>query len=214
MSVLLPRRSAWRLPTLLGLVLVGLAFVPSASSAAALDTVTATGGGVVPPPFIGPYSGINISAQSGTSGQNPSGSVSFMIGGFSLFGPVTCLSVTGPDQGAGTPTAPTTAVLNFDDLVGPYTGINTLKLVDNGGNGADMIAGGPSFRSPTDCSLPVLGTPGTLTTGRAVVFDARVLPTSIAQCMNGGWKTYGVFTNQGLCVAFVASGGKAPPSVP
>jgi hypothetical protein len=36
------------------------------------------------------------------------------------------------------------------------------------------------------------------------------LPTSLAQCMNGGWKTYGVFKNQGDCVSFVASGGKNP----
>jgi hypothetical protein len=40
------------------------------------------------------------------------------------------------------------------------------------------------------------------------------LPTSKAQCMKGGWKTYGVFKNQGDCVSFVASGGKNPPSGP
>jgi hypothetical protein len=38
------------------------------------------------------------------------------------------------------------------------------------------------------------------------------LPTSKAQCMNGGWKTYG-FTNQGQCVSFVNT-GKNPPSGP
>jgi hypothetical protein len=39
------------------------------------------------------------------------------------------------------------------------------------------------------------------------------LPTSKAQCMNGGWKNFGsTFTNQGACVSFVASGGKSPPS--
>jgi hypothetical protein len=40
------------------------------------------------------------------------------------------------------------------------------------------------------------------------------LPTSKAQCMNGGWKTYGMFKNQGDCVSFVATGGKNPPSGP
>ena len=41
------------------------------------------------------------------------------------------------------------------------------------------------------------------------------LPTSIAQCMNGGWKNFGTtFKNQGDCVGFVASGGKNPPSGP
>jgi hypothetical protein len=35
------------------------------------------------------------------------------------------------------------------------------------------------------------------------------LPTSKAQCMNGGWKNFGTtFKNQGDCVSFVASGGK------
>ena len=32
------------------------------------------------------------------------------------------------------------------------------------------------------------------------------------QCKNGGWKTFGVFKNQGDCVSFVASKGKNPPS--
>jgi hypothetical protein len=40
------------------------------------------------------------------------------------------------------------------------------------------------------------------------------LPASKAQCKNGGWKTYGVFKNDGDCVSFVASGGKNPPSGP
>jgi hypothetical protein len=41
------------------------------------------------------------------------------------------------------------------------------------------------------------------------------LPTSKAQCMNGGWKNFGTtFKNQGDCVSFVASGGKNPPGGP
>ena len=38
------------------------------------------------------------------------------------------------------------------------------------------------------------------------------LPTSADQCKNGGWKTFGVFKNQGDCVSFIASKGKNPPS--
>ena len=34
------------------------------------------------------------------------------------------------------------------------------------------------------------------------------LPTSIDQCKNGGWKTFGVFKNQGDCVSFIATKGK------
>ena len=40
------------------------------------------------------------------------------------------------------------------------------------------------------------------------------LPTLKEQCKNGGWKSYGVFKNQGDCVSFVATGGKNPPSGP
>ena len=35
-----------------------------------------------------------------------------------------------------------------------------------------------------------------------MVFDAKPLPTTKEQCMNGGWKQIG-FANQGLCIAFV-----------
>jgi hypothetical protein len=40
------------------------------------------------------------------------------------------------------------------------------------------------------------------------------LPTSTDQCKKGGWKTFGVFKNQGDCVSFVATKGKTPPSGP
>jgi hypothetical protein len=34
------------------------------------------------------------------------------------------------------------------------------------------------------------------------------LPTSMAQCMKGGWSNFPQFKNEGDCVSFVASGGK------
>jgi hypothetical protein len=37
-------------------------------------------------------------------------------------------------------------------------------------------------------------------------------PTTNNQCKNGGWRTYGVFENQGDCVSFVATKGKNPPA--
>jgi hypothetical protein len=37
------------------------------------------------------------------------------------------------------------------------------------------------------------------------------LPTSLAQCMNGGWSSFPQFKNEGDCVSFVATGGKNPP---
>ncbi len=187
----------------LGVALMGLAFTPSASAAPPLDMVTATGSG-------GSFSNINISAQSGTSGQNPSGSVSFLFAGqIPVSGPVTCLSVTGPDRGGGTPTAPTTAILNYEDTTFLHQ-IESLELVDNGGNGADTILlfGVSPPRAPTDCSPPTGQTlpPTSLTNGRAIVFDAPVLPTSKEQCKNGGWRNFPQFKNQGDCVSFVENG--------
>jgi hypothetical protein len=39
----------------------------------------------------------------------------------------------------------------------------------------------------------------------------HALPTSKDQCMNGGWRSFGVFKNQGDCVSYVATKGKNPP---
>jgi len=37
-------------------------------------------------------------------------------------------------------------------------------------------------------------------------------PTDADQCKQGGWKTFGIFKNQGDCVSFVATGEQNPPS--
>jgi hypothetical protein len=147
---------------------------PSGSSAAPLDTVTATGNASC-------CLNINITAQSGTSGQNPSGTVAFDVTTppplpmIPISGPVTCLSVTGPDHGAGTLVVPTTAVLNVQTGPGSF-GVVTVELVDNGRNDAGLIGGipfGNPVRAPTDCSpLGALGFTDPLTNGRVRVFDA------------------------------------------
>jgi hypothetical protein len=205
------RLSARQLGLVLGLALIGLAFAPSAMASTPLDTVTASGsGGPFSPPIVTnmgdvPLSEIDITAQSGTSGQNPSGTASFGLAGIILSGSVSCLAVTGPDRGAGTAAAPTTAVVRF-----VYAGLflETVQVVDNGGNGADTVSvWSSSPGSSTGCSIP--STPpltATLTDGRAVVFDAPVVPTSMSQCFNGGWRNFPQFTNLGLCVRFVETG--------
>jgi len=45
-----------------------------------------------------------------------------------------------------------------------------------------------------------------------VVTDAHPLPTSKAQCKNGGWRNYPAFKNQGDCISFVVTKGKNPPA--
>ena len=202
MSVLIRGWSLRPLHVVLGLALIALVFAPDASGAAPLDTVTAAGGSGAA------YSNINISAQSGPSGQNPTGNVAFTINigrgtVFSISGPVTCLSVTGPDQGAGSPGSPTTAVMNAQD---PTLGVVTVMLMDNGGNGSDVINSEDLRRAPTDCSPLNSPFQSTLVNGRAVVFDAPPLPTSKDQCKNGGWRNFPQFTNQGDCVSFIETG--------
>src|SRR5450432_698512 len=108
MSALPRYGSPPRLHVVLGLALMALVFAPSASGAAPLDTVTATGSASC-------CLNISVNAQSGTSGQKPIGTVAFGVPTqtpqgpivFPVAGPVTCLSVTGPDHGAGAPGAPT-----------------------------------------------------------------------------------------------------------
>jgi hypothetical protein len=106
-------------------------------------------------------------------------------------------------MGAGKLGSPTTAVLN---LQGTSFGVITVELVDNGGNGADIISTAPTGRAPTDCSPFTTGLTDTLTNGRATVFDAPPLPTSKEQCRHGGWRNFPQFKNQGDCVSFVENG--------
>jgi hypothetical protein len=41
-----------------------------------------------------------------------------------------------------------------------------------------------------------------------------VAPNNKDQCKKGGWRTFGIFKNQGDCVSFVATGGQNPPAGP
>ena len=162
-----------------------------AAPTSGVDTVNVTGSS------SSEYSNINITAQS-ESGDYPTGTASFRIFGLlDISGRVTCLRVTGPGRGGGTPGAPTTAVLQVDGV--------TMELVDNGGGGADRIGSFPLDRSSLDCSPIRAGetlVSDVLTNGRAIVFDAPPVPTSEAQCKNGGYAQFG-FKNQGQCVASV-----------
>jgi hypothetical protein len=172
-----------------------LAFAPAAVEAhtpapqpAQIDSATATG-------TTGTYSSIEIHAQSGPSGENPTGTASVstvVLPGrppVRVFGPVSCLMVTG-----------NTAVLNYQPQIS--IGIVTVRLTDNGGNGLDEFTVALLQRLPTDCSPVAGGLTARLDPGRATVVDAQPLPTSTRQCKNGGWSHYG-FKNQGQCIRFV-----------
>jgi hypothetical protein len=176
---------------------VVLALAPHASAQVPTqDSVTA--GGLI----LG--TGFSVNAQSGPSGENPTGTArlsSPSVVGSRVEGPVTCLSVTG-----------NRAVIGFANTLGnPFLGVGGFIEVTDGTPDtftATLIASG---EPPTVCP-PTLGMGGTaLLVGGIVVVDAPALPTSKDQCNNGGWQGYGIFKNQGDCVSFVATGGKNPP---
>jgi hypothetical protein len=182
---------------LLLVLVAGAAYVlPSASSAQVPRQDSVSLSGIA---NAGPFSVSTLTATSGPSGENPSGQVSFTAFGLlAQSGPVTCLAVTG-----------NTAIINFDDQIGVFA-TTSIQVVDNQPDAFGLLDLG---RAPTDCSPgPGTGLGGPVSGGDITVVDAPPLPTSKDQCKNGGWKSFGVFKNQGDCVSFVATGGKNPPA--
>ncbi len=139
MSSLRRRRSLRPLLIALGLAFMGLVVAPGASAAVPLDTVAVTGN-----TGDGAFASIDIIAPCSSStcatGPGP-GFVNYEVAPYSfpVSGSVTCVGVTGPDQGVGTSTAPTTAVRRFSTSIG----IDEVTVVDNGGDGADTFQAGP-----------------------------------------------------------------------
>lgn len=68
-----------------------------------------------------------------------------------------------------------------------------------------------TLTSPAPGTATVSATLHSQTVSTTVTFTLN-LPTSTAQCKNGGWLTFGKFKNQGDCVSFVATHGKNPPN--
>ena len=81
------------------------------------------------------------------------------------------------------------------------------------GAGSAYVAGSTFFSTDFPTTPSAFQT---IRGGAADAFVAKIamLPTSKDECQNGGWKTFGVFKNQGDCVSFVATRGKNQPSLP
>jgi hypothetical protein len=160
-----------------------------------------------------------LDVHSDPSGENPTGTLEWHVGGGlgpSWSATVTCLSVSG-----------STAVIGFSGTVyffgelSPTAGL--IRVVDGGGPSSALdsfewaeIQGPPNgapIPGPTDCSsYPSSFAPsgtGVNQEGDITVVDAPPLPITKDQCKNGGWKSFGVFKNQGDCIAFVS---KKPPA--
>jgi hypothetical protein len=144
--------------------------------------------------------GFEVDARSGPSGENPLGQLTVRVPSGDVFfsGDVRCLNVIGD-----------IAVMKvFTSQFGLLD--VTVRDISGSPPSRDVIEVNFATGSATQCSSPVLALATfTVETGDIVIIDAPPLPTATAQCKNGGWRTYGVFKNQGDCVSFVATGGKS-----
>jgi hypothetical protein len=152
----------------------------------------------------------------------------------SVRGQVAIIGWTGTWQPYGGFNAPyplqVAGLIRVVDVGGPNSSLDSFQLVyaDRGpyvpGQNFPPQQPQPPLAGPTNCStfpgpyptgrrFPFLLFPTNFTneTGDVVVTDRQPLPTSKDQCKNAGWKSFGVFKNQGDCVSFVATNGKNPP---
>jgi hypothetical protein len=143
-------------------------------------------------------------AHSGPSGESPTGTVAiytFVAGPLGTFA-VSCLGVHANRA---------TVVVPFPQAAPPTPAGIVIYVEDNGSSG-DKVDYDFVSSLPTSCLPPstVFERPDIF--GDVTVIDAQSLPTSKDRCKDGGWRTFGVFKNQGDCVSFVATGGKNPPA--
>jgi hypothetical protein len=187
----------------------GLA-IPATSAAQVPTQDSAVGSGAAG----GNFPRFDFSATSDPIGGSPSGTASWeQFGVLHFEGTVSCLAVNGNRAVIGIDIDQAASSLSFAGFF--------LTVVDGGpaGSGDNIDAAPTSFSVgdivPTACSqVPPAFVPSAVTSGDITVIDAPPLPTSKEQCKNGGWRSFGVFKNQGDCVSFVATGGKNPPAGP
>jgi hypothetical protein len=137
-----------------------------------------------------------VDLRAGPSGESPTGTLTLLL----TFTDPTCLVIrTTPVE------EPPTATAN---LLNPVTGQRAVFLFST--IGGTQFVSAAAADGPDDCDLGPPGTVAEVVEGQISVVDAPPLPTSRAQCVDGGWRSYGdAFRNQGQCVAFVQRGPKA-----
>jgi hypothetical protein len=179
------------------LVALAVAIAPSAAlpQTPAGDSVTGTA------TFIGAGPAFRFDAHSGPSGENPQGTITRLdpAGGPPATASVDCLAVHGNRATVGA-------------AAGEFPPIHIVAFIeDNDSAGVDRFLG---LSGIPGCPLdpPAGMSPAPIFSGDLTVVDASPPPTSRDQCKNGGWRSYGVFRNQGDCVSFVATKGKNPPA--
>jgi hypothetical protein len=181
------------LVAVLSLLIVALG-VSASPAAGQLSGDSVTGSGTA-----GPFS-FAFDVHSGPSGENPTGTAeTSLTSNPSIFarGPVTCLAVQGNHAVIG--------IANDSGSVGVGT---LIEVTDDPDTLVFSIRPAP----PTDCSTGVDSEVAPVSSGDIAITDTAALPTTKEQCKKGGWRSFGVFKNQGDCVSFVATGGKNPPA--
>jgi hypothetical protein len=168
------------------------------------------------PEVLTTFTALTANARSSGTGQAPSGTMAWnerIPGDFVVYtAQVTCLSVSGNAAIVGVGGTRTSTRFGFSV---PVAGL--IRVTDGGSTpGRDTfefdISLGPlppptpppPLPGPTECTnFPSGRLAFTNEEGDLVVTDAQAFPTTKDQCKNGGWRNYGVFTNQGDCVRFV-----------
>jgi hypothetical protein len=205
-------------------VVVAVCAMPGVAMAQALPGDSVTGRVVdclAPPGDCLGSDSLTLDARSGPAGESPSGTVDVGVFGgspstsFGASTAVTCLSVVGNVAIIGVTSGPNplpgrlvsvAGLIRVTDRGGPNSGLDTFELA------LQLDDLGPPLPGPTICStFPSVGRVRVNDQGDLTVVDANPAPTSKDQCKNGGWRTYGIFKNQGDCVSFVATGGNNPP---
>jgi hypothetical protein len=156
----------------------------------------------------GSFNAVSDPSGANTRGQVDVGFASRFGSPVQVTGTAVCLSITGNRAVigfVGTKTGPSG---------GPNRAIGEIVAVDNGPDIADSDTVAVYY-DETATGTPNCSTLGTQRLGpvRAdVTVHAAAMPTTKQQCKKGGWRSFGVFKNQGDCVSFVATKGKNPPA--
>lgn len=216
------RARVWRVS-----FLVGLAFASLPASAALADTTIGQVGGNGPcfqnvladANYVVPSGGGSITSFSfqsleGNAGEHVDFLVLRPVSGttYTLVGHTGVVTLQGTSGGVETFSPPAPIAVQGGDILGVWIPTVLDQCLRNGVTGGGLVYGDnissePSVGDPV--SLPNSNSTIDLNESANV---APAVPTSVAQCMNGGWQSFGMFKNQGDCVSFVATGGKNPPS--
>jgi hypothetical protein len=161
------------------------------------DSITGSGEYVLEVDGVGSFqTTYAFDAHSGPSGEDPSGTVDL---GFGL-GPVTCMTVSSVD-------APphTRARIN---VTSSGFGLVTLEVSTAAeGFPPQVFLRYGSTRDPGDCSplaFVEINARGALPDDGVTIVDVPPLPTTLRECLNGGWRAYGArFSSLGECIRHV-----------